>query len=423
MNIVLTLHLSLSLSIAGLLPQIADQNGYGSLGQLSIIAIYLVNLSFNLIGSGYLSKIKYRYGFLLQGLLSVPSFFASNIIARCTPEDESLYCQSIYPIVIIGCILLGAGLGGYFVLQNQYVSACSNKKNQDLHFGITYFLLGTSYLLSGIVQQQILELVGRRNFFLIAGASQFVLATLFIFVKQPTQQNKLQAIKVQDDSLLQNSETNTSNTQDQDQNGLSNKIQLISDAEYAKLGFTQQLKTIFSQINKQLSLMIPMFIMTGLIVGFEFGVFYKFVNLSIQKLSKDEQNLKITRAFQFLGAGQITSGVFNALVNKFFGTRMNTIIFSNSVFICMTIAFLSYYKQEYQFNLALGFLLGFTDNSGAFSSAISISENFGRISVFGLYLFCQNFGIVLINIVAIVASNLLQSLFPDDIVLQSIIFQ
>ena len=31
-----------------------------------------------------------------------------------------------------------------------------------------------------------------------------------------------------------------------------------------------------------------MFIMTGLIVGFEFGVFYKFVNLSIEDLSKEE---------------------------------------------------------------------------------------------------------------------------------------
>lgn len=71
---------------------------------------------------------------------------------------------------MVGCVFLGAGLGGYFVLQNTYVSDCTNEKNKEIYFGITYMLLGCSYLLNGFISEILLDKIGRKDFFLIMGS-------------------------------------------------------------------------------------------------------------------------------------------------------------------------------------------------------------------------------------------------------------
>lgn len=127
-------------------------------------------------------------GFLFQALLVLPCFISALYVARCNANNiESKICNEylLYPATILGCIFLGSGLGGYFVLQNTYVSDCTNAKNKELYFGITYMLLGCSYLLNGLSSDQLLSYIGRENFFLYSGLIESFLSILFIFVQQP----------------------------------------------------------------------------------------------------------------------------------------------------------------------------------------------------------------------------------------------
>ena len=48
---------------------------------------------------------------------------------------------------------MGAGLGGYFVLQNTYISDCSDENNKEILFGIAYMLLGAAFLMSGVLSE------------------------------------------------------------------------------------------------------------------------------------------------------------------------------------------------------------------------------------------------------------------------------
>lgn len=63
--------------------------------------------------------MKYRYGFVFQAILVLPCFIPAFYVSRCNGDNiVDLICNSymLIPLTLIGCVFLGAGLGGYFVL-------------------------------------------------------------------------------------------------------------------------------------------------------------------------------------------------------------------------------------------------------------------------------------------------------------------
>ncbi|CAD8124059.1 unnamed protein product [Paramecium sonneborni] len=394
MNLVLTFHLSQCLALASLLPQIAQQNNYPSLGGLGLICIYSVNLIFNLIAPLYLTKMKYRYGFVFQAVLVLPCFIPAFYVSRCDGDDVvDLICNSymLIPFTLIGCVFLGAGLGGYFVLQNTYVSDCTNEKNKELYFGITYMLLGCSYLLNGVTSDQLLQYIGRENFFLYSGIMECALSTLFIFVQQPDKNNYNKVSEAQQ-NMIQNDSIGKSEEQVANING-----------EFAKIGIKAQFQQIMQKFQlKEMKFLFSLFISTGIVIGFEFGIFHQFISASLPGDDEITVNVKTARIFLFVGVAQILSGIFNGLSRSFVGIIQNSIFYGN-VFQCMNIiAILSAFQQNYNINIILGLLIGFTDNSGQFNSAVIISDIWNEdMAIFGLYLFCQNFGVMFINLIAI----------------------
>ncbi|CAD8099819.1 unnamed protein product [Paramecium primaurelia] len=391
MNLVLTFHLSQCLALASLLPQIAEQNNYPSLGELGLICIYTVNLIFNLIAPLYLTKMKYRYGFVFQAVLVLPCFIPAFYVSRCDGDNVvDLICNPLMliPLTLIGCVFLGAGLGGYFVLQNTYVSDCTSEKNKELYFGITYMLLGCAYLLNGVTSDQLLKYIGRESFFFYSGLLECGLSILFIFVQQP---DKIQIYEA-DQKMIQNDSFGKSEAQ----------IANVNE-EFAKIGFKEQLKQIILKFQlKEMKFLFSLFISTGVVIGFEFGIFHKFISSSLPDEDEITVNMKTARIFLYVGVAQIFSGVCNGLSRSFVGIIQNSIFYGNA-FQCMNIiAILSAFQQNYNINIILGLLIGFTDNSGQFNSAVIISDIWNEdMAIFGLYLFCQNFGVMFINLVAI----------------------
>ncbi|CAD8191862.1 unnamed protein product [Paramecium octaurelia] len=394
MNIVLTFHLSQCLALASLLPQIVDQNNYSYLGGLGLICIYTVNLIFNLVAPLYLTKMKYRYGFTFQAGLVLPCFIPAYIISRCDGNDvQDLICNPIMliPLTLVGCVFLGAGLGGYFVLQNTYVSHCSTDKNKELFFGVTYMLLGSSYLLNGVTSDQLLSYIGRENYFLYSGLFECILSLLFIFVQQPDKGNQNQ-ISEANQCLIQNDSV------DKPEEQVAN-----INKKFAKIGFKAQIKQIIQKFQlKEMKFLFSLFISTGVVIGFEFGIFHKFISASLPGENEITVNVRTARIFLFVGVAQILSGICNGLSRYFFGIIQNSIFYGN-VFQCLNIiAIISAFQKNYNINIILGFLIGFTDNSGQFNSAVIISDIWNEdMAIFGLYLFCQNFGVMFTNLVAI----------------------
>ncbi|CAD8208697.1 unnamed protein product [Paramecium octaurelia] len=394
MNLVLTFHLSQCLALASLLPQIAEQNNYPSLGELGLICIYTVNLIFNLIAPLYLTKMKYRYGFVFQAILVLPCFIPAFYVSRCNGDNiQDLICNPymLIPLTLIGCVFLGAGLGGYFVLQNTYVSDCTSEKNKELYFGITYMLLGCAYLLNGLTSDQLLKYIGRESFFLYSGLFECGLSILFIFVQQPDKSNQ-HKVSEANQNMIQN-----------DSIGKSEEQVANINEEFAKIGFQAQLKQIMQKFQlKEMKFLFSLFISTGVVIGFEFGIFHKFISASLPGEDEITVNVRTARIFLYVGVAQIVSGVFNGLSRSFVGIIQNSIFYGNA-FQCMNIiAILSAFQQNYDINIILGLLIGFTDNSGQFNSAVIISDIWNEdMAIFGLYLFCQNFGVMFINLVAI----------------------
>lgn len=62
LNFIIMLHLSLCLALLSLLPEMARQNKYSYLGNLSIITIYITELIADIIAPAYLKVFNFKFG-------------------------------------------------------------------------------------------------------------------------------------------------------------------------------------------------------------------------------------------------------------------------------------------------------------------------------------------------------------------------
>lgn len=53
----------------------------------------------------------------------------------------------------------------YLLLNNEYLSACSNDKNRDYYFGINYCFIGSIYFISSFFANFTINALGHSAFF------------------------------------------------------------------------------------------------------------------------------------------------------------------------------------------------------------------------------------------------------------------
>ncbi|KAM3139226.1 hypothetical protein pb186bvf_008636 [Paramecium bursaria] len=378
MNVVLAIHLSLCLSLTSLLPEIALQNGYKSLDTYILLIIYGSEIFGNFIGPLYLTKILYKYAFTLHALLVVPCFYTADMVTNNQPNAD------LYQIA--STIIFGYGLGAYFVIQNFYISDCSTSRSQELLFGTTYVLMGVSSFMSGFFGEYMIKIFGRQNYFLTAAFLEVIISLLFIFVKAPIKRQKLREnIGINEEKLSLVQEVGTFVIEEKES---------VLEVSHSVL---QEYKYHIKQRDVQRYMML--FFSSGIVIGFEYGLFYKEIYRSIKNETDQKTNELTARVFQFVGFAQIVSGIINAIARKFITIQENTIIYSNVVKLVLIITITNNFLTDYYINCFLGVLIGICDIASQFNAVITINENWGdKISVFGIYFFVQNSGIFILII-------------------------
>ncbi|CAD8164109.1 unnamed protein product [Paramecium octaurelia] len=374
MNLILTIHLSLCLALIALLPQIAEQNGYTDLGKYSIMTVYLTEFLFNIIAPAYLKNRRFNYAFLFQAILVVPCFFVSDYLANCrNGNDTSWICKPsvMSPLSISFTFLLGVGLAGYFILQNFYVSQCSSHESSEIMFSTTYIFLGCSSMLSGFYANVMLQVVSRSNFFWVSGIIELILSLLFFFIKTPTKS----------DVLIFDSKVNQEDLEiETEENSISKNIQNI-------------FKTMF---DKSSFIYYPIFWTSGIIIGFEYGLLYQFINKSLSQQHYDLQTVNEITASVYLtvGIAQILGALLNGFIKKLFKSNSNIILYANILCVVMFVSLVDSFVYDLTLTKVLGFFLGFADMTGQFTSSITISEQYkDPLSIYGVYFSMQNFSI------------------------------
>ncbi|CAD8077445.1 unnamed protein product [Paramecium sonneborni] len=373
MNLILTMHLSLCLALIALLPQIAEQNGYTDLGKYSIMNVYLTEFLFNIIAPAYLKNRKFNQAFLFQAILVVPCFFVSDYLANCrNGNDTSWICKPsvMSPLCLSFTFLLGVGLAGYFVLQNFYVSQCVSHESQEIMFSTTYIFLGFSSMLSGFYAQIMLKLVSRSLFFWVSGFIELILSLLFFFIKTPSKE----------DTLV----SDCKNTHEY-------KIETQQNT------FGQNILDIFKTMFAKSSIIYyPLFWTSGIIIGFEYGLLYQYINKSLSLQHQDPQTINEMTASVYLivGIAQIFAAVLNGFIKKLFKSNSNIILYANILCVITFISLVDSFVYDFTLTKTLGFFLGFADMTGQFTSAITISEQYkDPLSIYGVYFCMQNFSI------------------------------
>ncbi|CAD8158182.1 unnamed protein product [Paramecium pentaurelia] len=385
MNLILMMHLSLCLALTSLLPQIAEQNGYVDLGNYSILAIYMAEFIFNILSPAYLKNKKFNIAFTFQALLVVPSFFASDYLTNCRNGDDSTWIckpQILSPISIIFTFILGAGLGGYFVVQNYYVSQCATIESSEIMFSTTYILMGLSSMLSGFYSKLMLRLVSRSTFFWVTGFIELGLSMLFLFIRTPQKVDMMvSGVKVNDSEI----ERETDN---------------IKEDDSIKQNIMDMYKVF---LDKSTYIYYPLFWMTGIIIGFEYGLLYQFINKSLEKYNYDEQtiNEKTAEVYLFVGIAQTLGALINGIIKKTLKSQTSIVLYTNLLSIIVILALVESFIDSFKITIILGFFLGLADISGQFNSAITISEQYkDALPIYGIYFCFQNLSIALVIIQA-----------------------
>lgn len=175
MSIILSIHFSLSASLNTIFPEMSDQKGYNNVGQMTIMVTYTMEVLGNIYGQNFISLKRSGLSFFFCGLIPVITFIPAIIVFnffllqlnRC--EDKIGIC-SYYSIVGLSCLgyaFQGLGLGTYFLVQNCYQSACSNVKSRDLLNGLSFTIIGMTFLIGNSYSAPLVEILGRERFFIV----------------------------------------------------------------------------------------------------------------------------------------------------------------------------------------------------------------------------------------------------------------
>lgn len=162
--------------------------------------MFLVEILGNIYGLNIISLKRSGLSFFACGLIPIMAFIPAIIVFNfCITQleqcrDKEGYCSYTY-ITILSCVgygFQGLGLGLYFLALNCYQSACTNVNSRDLLNGLSFTIVGMTYLIGYSYSTPLIVYLGRQKYFIVLAIAQFTVNLFFLFLPNPAKQATLQ---------------------------------------------------------------------------------------------------------------------------------------------------------------------------------------------------------------------------------------
>ncbi|KAM3142042.1 hypothetical protein pb186bvf_005915 [Paramecium bursaria] len=441
LNGLLMVNISFGMAATQIIPEIAEQMDYNGLGQLIVLLQYVVSMIGNIISPWYLKKVAYRWSFF---------FLAFQGCMQCLCGIYISYAKEIglgKGLTYFGAIVIasinGICYGGLWVAQNLYISENANDSNRALFFGVSNSLSNSAGMIGSLVSYFFIGPLGPFKYFSLLFVLTFLTQLLYLFVLQPPgHEMKTEVKEVQVELNLQGNVNEISlvkqpqrfraqseqiNSQMIEKSQRSNSYGSIVDQKetddiiqskieerkkilhktkqeyevvefFHELPVKQQIAMILDVAKSdKIRPIIPYMIATGVVLGFEYGVYYKLITQAIVhtyplSTTSDVQ----TKSFIVFGAQGI-SEIFGGLSIGWLGQKYlinySSIIQSSWIHITLFVILANCFILNFNVCIVFAFMWGFADCAGQANCMSLLSEEWGDdVRVFGLYNFAQNVG-------------------------------
>lgn len=99
--------------------------------------------------------------------------------------------------------------------------------------------------------------------------------------------------------------------------------------------------------------------MSGIIIGFEFGLLYQFINQAVanEDYTEQEVNRKTAQVYFFVGLAQTIGAMLNGIVKKYLGSKSTVLLYTNLIAVVIFLGLVDSFMANYNLTIALGIIL------------------------------------------------------------------
>jgi len=346
-----------------LVGQIYAQLGFGRLGQICLVTVFVCFTLSSMVATHFIKQISARTGLFIGTAGHASLIFAGVLTTFCTKYDyESGVCSSsfIFAFNIFCAFCVGVGAAFLWICQALYVNACADSHTKGIYNGVFFSICQSSQIWSSMLATYILGSTDQFTFYSILSLFAIAAIVMLGFVKSPVQ-NELQDEKVEEP-------TGT----------LRDAIESFGQVIGKKKCYWFFAGVFFS----------------GIALGCYFGYLANAITTTVDSTNTNVINQSIGYVLIVLAAGQISAGFS---IGRLADTYDKIKVFTATMFIHEAALFtmlLAILFKSYTLGLICGLLWGYGDTSIQTMINALIGSMFnGRKEIFSAYRVFQSAGI------------------------------
>ena len=165
----------------GLLVQTYNEIGYPFMGELTLLAQYVVTLVALFISPTVVKGWSYRFGYTFSSLGFISPMITVATVTSCISDPDYFWCSGrvmTYLSNLASGVSIGISAPCFWLSSNRCINSLTNEDNKGKYFGIFFSFISAAQIFGNILSYFVIQRYGKTVFFIVCGG--FGVATLIL---------------------------------------------------------------------------------------------------------------------------------------------------------------------------------------------------------------------------------------------------